>query len=70
MRPQGFSQFVGFETHLWIVGLLKYLEERYIPDLAATKPPAACAYRSLASTYNLTTYEPNNTITGITTYWR
>jgi hypothetical protein len=27
------TQFAGPETHLWIVGLLKYLKEHYIPDL-------------------------------------
>jgi hypothetical protein len=27
------TQFAGPEIHLWIVGLLKYLKEHYIPDL-------------------------------------
>ena len=27
------TQFAGPEIHLWIVGLLKYLQEHYIPDL-------------------------------------
>jgi len=29
------TQFGGPETHMWIVGLLKYLKEHYIPDLEA-----------------------------------
>jgi hypothetical protein len=27
------TQFAGPETHIWIVGLLKYIQEHYLPDL-------------------------------------
>ena len=27
------TQFAGPETHVWIVGLLKYIQEHYLPEL-------------------------------------
>ena len=27
------TQFAGPETHIWIVGLLKYIQEHYLPEL-------------------------------------
>ena len=28
------TQYAGAETHIWIIGILKYLKKRYLPDLA------------------------------------